>query len=417
MPKLKKETKLPQLYDVTDIGVIPRYEEAETEPPIKLPVPPRPPLKSEIFQGGRPGGGAGGSFATEKELTPEEARKLPHMEYMRYLAKKYGGPEAGIFGPDDTGRQDVFKGGQTVVSPATGGEITFPGGVSMEQMYAVSPSFVAEKFPAFIDESGDLDMAAVERARNPKRIGPPVPADFVKPNYEDRDGFSQAVIHNVLGGVDPTTFNPYTQVENAMSNLPEMFNRVFQNEYQWSDRGSLPENEARHWQTTVSQYRARLLSQYNQHHKNLYAKYNRAMEMFDARANRAKEAREALGKQKAAETKGISELRSDQKKAWESARDNLRADFSAMKDITGLTADSKNRFKAEQRQFEWFAENHTFDIDPAAALQRSKEKVQAAINAYWVAFNKANTKEKSILNTKIKAALGYVPTERPLIAE
>lgn len=328
----------------------------------------------------------------------------------RYLAEKYGGPEAGISGPGQY-QGEAFEGGP--VLPVDGGEVTLPKGqgVDLEMLYVLDPERFKESFPAMVTKEGEFNQTAFKRIQAAKEgIGAQPPAGRLARDVDFTDvaGFEQQLIQRI--GFDPMTFNPMAEMESETSkNLPGLFRHIFQGQVSWNDRGSLTSEQNAYWIATKNAYRAQMLEKHKQAQKTAKWAYEQGMKKFHEEAGRA------LTRQKAARpaTAKLPTLTE-----WNAERRNIEGDykFKTLKDVI-LDPERTAIHNASKKVYDKLRGEKRF-ASPLETRMASVQHVKENINAYWQAMaglNEKKDKDKiDFYQAEIKKRIGYVPQREVL---
>lgn len=386
-----------------DIGVEPRYEEAEF-PSFGAPAVPVPPVAPAAAPS------PPGRFA-EETVGPRIGGPPLTQEELEYLARKYGGAEAGIYAPG----QAALTGGQRIVSAETGGEITLPPGqgVNLETLYVMSPSEFAKSFPAFVTKEGEFDRSAVRESQMRKEgIGPPPPPGYEpapKPDFtpEGRQSFQNVVMQQI--GYNPMTHDPYQEAQSrAAQRYPELFSQVLPG-VPWSERMNLSTtprygnelSDAEKW----TRARQAMLVKYEQlaiaNLKQAREFWQNSMKEWDARYAKASLAQE----------KKVGAGETVLSKEYSQVVDDLRQRLKLTKETEFKDPENQAYMEAILKAFYALTSGGQ---RPRVAEDQAIKEVDSFVDKYFKAIDEAkdNKEKKEKIRDIVRRALGYVPTRR-----
>jgi hypothetical protein len=403
-------------------------KERQKEKPLTAKAGPAPTVAIDMVNYGDAGGGefrgAGASAPWGKAVEGTSYMGPPKSPAPMPLIWKEPRGEKAIPGLN---MPDYFAGGQTIVSGATGGEVTLPPGQGMglDMLYIMDPKGFSKAFPAFVTEDGSFDEAAVQRT-----ISRDLPADKARPaapgkpalDWTDRSGFAQ-VFFQQMG--NPFTFNPYKEVEKANALLPELFNNLFQGKVQWSDRANLDREKATFWNAKVQEFRAKVFDMAKIEHENMKSAYRDAMTQFDAMANRAFTVQESRRKERIAGEKEAAKIARPEKltsEDYDRGRTQFRADLK--KPIE--TPDETGARELSLKLWDSLHEENP-ELTPTQLRQQITAQVEDSIRKYWEDLNdleKKTFRGKPVsrkesralieeLRSRFSKAMGFIPMHQP----
>lgn len=122
----------------------------------------------------------------------------------------------------------------------------------------------------------------------------------------DRESWSDFVIENQLGGINPFDIEINKEIAKADARLPSLFKHIFRGKVAWADRHKLNKEQRKYWNSVVKQYHADVEDRVINKKNNMIKKYNFFMNKRD---NYVNEIEARMGKQEAIAREGRLEER------------------------------------------------------------------------------------------------------------
>ena len=167
---------------------------------------------------------------------------------------------------------------------------------TIDKMRAMYPEMFDQKFR---EAYGNAAVGSVSGAPEPPTGAQPQSQITRAPTAADRDRFEQ-IVFKQMGG-NPFMMDPYQEVLRSDTQLPALFNHVFQGKIQYGDLGKLSKDQREYWEESKKEFHRKVWDQATNRRKQTTDQYTWMMAKYDIHAKEAQAIQAKSDKQAAAE--------------------------------------------------------------------------------------------------------------------